>query len=79
LFGNQQTNRETSELFLFLTPHVIFSDTDVDKLREAVKSSSELLQTVPIQARIKPMADTIKIPPIRPDTGRRPPIRPPSP
>lgn len=76
LFGNKQTNRETSELFLFLTPHVIFTDTDVDKLREAVKNGSELLQTIPIEARIKPGADTIKVPVIRPDTvKRKPPAR----
>jgi general secretion pathway protein D len=69
LFGNHQANRETNELFLFLTPHVIFTDTDVDKLREAVKNGSELLKTVPTDARIKPAADTIKVPVIRPDTS----------
>jgi general secretion pathway protein D len=74
LFGNKQRNRSTSELFLFLTPHVIFNDTDVDKLREAVKQNSELLKTVPVEARIKPPGDTIRIPP-RPDTARRPPAR----
>lgn len=67
LFGSHVTNKSTSELFLFLTPHVIFSDTDVDKLREAVKDGSALLQTVPVGARIIPKADTIK-PPSRPDT-----------
>lgn len=72
LFGNKQRSRRTSELFLFLTPHVIFTDTDVDKVREAVKTSSDLLQTMPIEARIRP--DTIK-PPVRPDTIRRPPAR----
>lgn len=78
LFGNKTKNRTTSELFLFLTPHVIFTDTDVDKLREAVKSSSELLQGVPVEGRIKPRGDTVvvRIPPVRPDTiGRKPPTR----
>lgn len=76
LFGNKQRNRSTSELFLFLTPHVIFTDTDVDKIREAVKSNSELLHTVPIEARIKPGGDTInvKLPP-KVDTVRKPPTR----
>lgn len=80
IFGGKQRNQLASELFLFLTPHVIYSDTDIDALREAVKSSSDLLQTVPIEARIKPgAADTImvRIPPVRPDTGR-PPIKPPA-
>lgn len=62
LFGNKQKNRLTSELFLFLTPHVIFTDTDVDALREAVKKNSELLQTMPIDSRIRP--DTIRKPPV---------------
>lgn len=78
LFGSKEKVRRTSELFLFLTPHVIFTDTDVDQLREAVKSSSELLQGVPIEARIKPRGDTIvvKVPPVRPDTiVRKPPPR----
>jgi general secretion pathway protein D len=77
LFGNKQRNKATSELFLFLTPHVIFTDTDVDKLRDAVKANSELLQTVPIEARIKPAGDTItvKLPPPKPDTIRKPPAR----
>jgi general secretion pathway protein D len=77
LFGNKQRNRSTSELFLFLTPHVIFTDTDVDKLREAVKSNSELLQTVPIESRINPKGDTItvKLPPVKPDTVKKPPVR----
>jgi general secretion pathway protein D len=77
LFGSKQRNRLTSELFLFLTPHVIYTDSDVDKLREAVKQSSDLLKTVPVEARIKPPGDTIvvRIPP-RPDTiGRRPPVK----
>ena len=76
LFGNKQTNRETSELFLFLTPHVIFTDSDVDKLRDAVKSSSELLQTMPIEARIRPGTDTTKIPPVKPDTVKKKPPTP---
>jgi general secretion pathway protein D len=77
LFGNKERSKATSELFLFLTPHVIYTDTDVDKLREAVKENSELLHTVPIDARIKPAPDTltVKVPPPKPDTIRKPPAR----
>jgi general secretion pathway protein D len=76
LFGNKQRNRSTSELFLFLTPHVIFTDTDVDKLREAVKANSELLHTVPIEARIKPAGDTVMVKlPTKVDTVRKPPAQ----
>ena len=36
--------RQTNELFLFLTPHIISSDDDIDKLRNAVQGGSELLK-----------------------------------
>jgi hypothetical protein len=41
-----------------------------------VKANSELLHTVPIEARIKPGGDTInvKLPP-KVDTVRKPPVR----
>ena len=63
LFGHTEHSTTTSELYLFLTPHVIFADEDIDKLREAVKDGSELLKQVPVDARIVPHADTIHVPP----------------
>jgi type II secretory pathway component GspD/PulD (secretin) len=71
LFGNVQRSDVTSELFLFLTPHIISSDEDIDKLREAVKEGSELLKEVPVGARIVPATDTMTI--RRDTTIRRPP------
>ncbi|MFI5243943.1 MAG: type II secretion system protein GspD, partial [Gemmatimonadales bacterium] len=35
LFGNTQKTVTANELYLFLTPHVVSSDEDIDKLREA--------------------------------------------
>ncbi|HEX3928138.1 MAG TPA: secretin N-terminal domain-containing protein [Gemmatimonadales bacterium] len=61
LFGNTQKSTVTSELFLFLTPHVISTDDDIDRLKKAVQSSSELLQQVPVGPRIVPNGDTINI------------------
>ena len=69
IFGRTTRNDETSELFLFLTPHVIFGDQDVDKLRDAVKEGSDLLKQVETGARIVPKTDTI---PIKPDTTVKP-------
>ena len=37
LFGTQIEKTSTSELFLFLTPHVIASDDDADRLRDSLK------------------------------------------
>ena len=53
LFGNTVENKVTSELFLFLTPHIISEDADIDRLREAVKDGSELLQDMTLDPRIK--------------------------
>jgi type II secretory pathway component GspD/PulD (secretin) len=77
LFGNTTTSEETSELYLFLTPHIISSDADIDKLREAVKDGSDLLKNMNVDPRIVPKTDTL--PPLRRDstarrdTTRRPP------
>ena len=65
IFGRTTRNDETSELFLFLTPHVIFNDQDVDKLRDAIKEGSDLLKQVDTGPRIVPRTDTL---PTKPDT-----------
>ena len=65
-----------SELYLFLTPHIVSSDEDIDKLREAIKGQSELLRDVNVEAKIVPKGDTIQIgTPIKPkpdSTRKRP-------
>lgn len=61
LFGNTQKTVTANELYLFLTPHVVSSDEDVDKLREATKSQSPLLEDMNTNARIVPRGDTIQI------------------
>ena len=66
LFGNTSRTDDTTELFLFLTPHIISSDDDVDKLREAIREGSDLLRQMNIGPHIIPRADTIPLPPIRP-------------
>jgi general secretion pathway protein D len=58
LFGNTQKNTVVSELFLFLTPHIINNDDDIDKLRDAVHNNVELLKDVPTGARIVPRVDS---------------------
>ncbi|MEP6766569.1 MAG: secretin N-terminal domain-containing protein [Gemmatimonadaceae bacterium] len=77
LFGNTQQTHSASELFLFLTPHIISEDADIDRLRDAVKNGSEMLQDMPTDARIKLQqpAPTIVIP--RDTTPPKPPTRTP--
>jgi type II secretory pathway component GspD/PulD (secretin) len=75
LFGQTIRNDDTSELFLFLTPHIISSDEDVDKYREAVQNGSNLLKEMNVGPRIIPRADTINIKLDslkRPDSVRKP-------
>jgi len=75
LFGQTTINEETTELYLFLTPHVISSDEDIDKLRDAVKSGSDLLKDINIDPHIVPRSDTIKVRMdtvrVRPDTTKK--------
>ena len=68
LFGNTSRTDDTTELFLFLTPHIISSDDDVDKLREAIREGSDLLKQMNIGPHIIPRADTIPVPTLRPPT-----------
>jgi type II secretion system protein D len=57
IFGRQTRTDETRELFLFLTPHIISSDEDIDRYREAVREGSDLLKQLNIGPRIIPRAD----------------------
>ena len=73
LFGSVTKSSETNELFLFLTPHIISSDEDMDKLREAVRNQSEMLQQVNIGPHFgPPIADTLIFKP-QGDTSRKAP------
>jgi hypothetical protein len=78
LFGRTTKSEATNELFLFLTPHIISSDEDIDRLREAVKQGSELLKDVDVTPHINVPTDTLKVntvPRVRPDSVRPNPPR----
>lgn len=47
LFGTTRDRRIQSELFLFLTPHIIDSDQDVDRVREAVEGRTQMIPAIP--------------------------------
>jgi len=40
LFGSTRSTTTNSELFLFLTPHIVASDDDLDRIRDAVEQKS---------------------------------------
>jgi general secretion pathway protein D len=55
LFGTTRINNTNSELFVFLTPHVIETDEDTERLREQIGERSEM---VPPGAPLIPPSDT---------------------
>jgi len=80
LFGNTRNNTVTSELYLFLTPHIVSDDADIDRMRESIRLGTDMLQGVPVTGRIMPRADTITVRDtvirrVPPDTGLRSPQR----
>lgn len=77
LFRGTQQSKTTSELYLFLTPHVVTNDSDIERLRDAIKDGSELLKNVPIGGRIPPKTDTLDVPPVVRPPVNRPPVIPP--
>jgi general secretion pathway protein D len=63
LFGSTRANTINSELFLFLTPYIVASDADADRVREEIeRKADEIRPLVPIVPILPPV--------IRPDTIR---------
>ena len=64
LFGSTRNTDITSELFLFLTPHVVQTDDDIDRVREAIKENTELLRTLELKSLVPPNpAGPVRLPP----------------
>lgn len=60
LFGSRTSNETRSELFLFLTPHIVLSDEDTDRVREGLGQERQWLPE-------RPLIDT-KLAPARRDS-----------
>lgn len=65
LFGSTRRNATNSELFLFLTPHIIETDADIDRTRTGVRTATPQLRGA--------LPDSALKLPVKPDTLR---IRP---
>jgi type II secretory pathway component GspD/PulD (secretin) len=85
LFGTTRISTGNSELFLFLTPHIVMSDEDADRIKLEIERNAELLEPLtPITPLIPPAVrfppDTMPaairpellptVPPVRRDTIR---------
>jgi len=56
LFGSTRNADATSELFLFLTPHIVQSDEDADRLKREIEANARLLESLtPIRPLIPPV------------------------
>jgi type II secretory pathway component GspD/PulD (secretin) len=72
LFGTTRDNGLNSELFLFLTPHLVATDADADRVKRELENRVDLLkQLTPIEPLIPAVPR-----PIRPDTVPTRVIRP---
>ena len=59
LFGTRHTTSSNSELFLFLTPHIVATDQDAEDVREGVERGTPLLEsTIPERAPFGTASDT---------------------
>ncbi|HEX6060230.1 MAG TPA: secretin N-terminal domain-containing protein [Gemmatimonadaceae bacterium] len=77
LFGTTRNTTTRSELFLFLTPHIVRTDDDVDQLRDALERRLELLRReLPGVMRIEPAAPGPGEPPGEPPAAAQPPGAP---
>ncbi|HEY6158235.1 MAG TPA: secretin N-terminal domain-containing protein [Gemmatimonadales bacterium] len=60
LFGSTQTTDAQSELFLFVTPHIVASDDAAERLREGLDQGAPLLRQVPKGSLFPPPADSTR-------------------
>jgi general secretion pathway protein D len=76
LFGTTRETTGNSELFLFLTPHIVANDEDADRMKDEIERNVDLLRPLtPITPLIPPVMPPDTIPPdtlptpvaIRPD------------
>lgn len=71
LFGTTRRATANSELFLFLTPYVIASDQDEERLRTELERNTELLKDlVPIKSMLPPVIRSMIPDSLPPDTIR---------
>jgi len=68
LFGSTRETTLNSELFIFLTPYIVMSDEDADRVRQEIENRAELLRGV---VPVEPLTPRV----IRADTLRRDTIR----
>jgi general secretion pathway protein D len=70
LFGTTRESTGNSELFLFLTPHIVASDEDADRVKDEIEQNVDLLRPL---MPIRPLIPPVVVPPDTiPPAGARP-------
>jgi len=60
LFGTTKQSQSNSELFLFLTPHILADDLDLDRARAGLRAAAPMLrQAVPDSAALPVLRDSV--------------------
>jgi general secretion pathway protein D len=50
LFSTTEHISERTELYLFLTPHIVLNDADAERIREEVAKKSQLMNGIPLDS-----------------------------
>jgi len=67
LFGSTKNTDNNTELFLFLTPHIVMTDEEVDRIRKELEKHSEMLKDGQVTKPLVPAAgDSIPSPVVKP-------------
>jgi general secretion pathway protein D len=71
LFGSTKNTDNNTELFLFLTPHIVMTDEEVDRIRKELEQRSELLKDGQATKPLVPApGDSIPSPIVKPPPGQ---------
>jgi general secretion pathway protein D len=72
LFGSTKNVDNNTELFLFLTPHIVMTDEEVDRIRKEIEQHSDMLKDGEATKMLIPPPSTVPtpIPPVKPAPGQ---------
>jgi general secretion pathway protein D len=71
LFGSTKNTDNNTELFLFLTPHIVMTDEEVDRIRKELEKHSEMLKDGQVTKPLVPApGDSIASPVVKPPPAR---------
>ena len=70
LFGSTKNLDSNTELFLFLTPHIVMTDEEVDRIRKELEQHSDMLKDGEATRTLIPPPGTVPTAPVKPPPGQ---------